>query len=273
MMKMKNKYLKLQKEIDKIVVKYEKEVARNFAKGMKKLNNEIAKLYRKYGIDGQLTFEDMNKYNRYDRLEDYIIETVREVYKTNDKIVRAGLIHASTKAVKGNINIITSAKDLKGVKWDYDVRKIVNENMGGLNWAKRAKFNRVETIHKLEQKVGQGLEQGWAYDKLSRELSQELNVSLNKATTMVRTETHRCVSTVNQESYEKVIEAGFEAEKVWISSRDERVRSAHSELDGVAVGVDENFVSPAGGEGLGPGMMNNPSDDINCRCTTMIRFK
>ena len=270
---MKNKYLQLQKEIDKLVIRYEKQVARNFAKGMKELNKEIARLYRKYGIDGQLTFEDMNKYNRYDRLEDYITQTVREVYRTNDKIIRAGLIEASKRAVKGNINIITSDRELKGVKWDYDVRKIVNENMGGINWAKRTKFNRLETIHKLEQKVGQGLDKGWTYDKMARELSQELNVSLNKATTMVRTESHRCVSTVNQESYDKVVKAGFEAEKRWISSRDERVRTAHSELDGVQIPVDENFRSPNGGEGPGPGMMNNPSDDINCRCTTMIVFK
>ena len=166
---MKNKYLQLQKEIDKLVIRYEKQVARNFAKGMKELNKEIARLYRKYGIDGQLTFEDMNKYNRYDRLKDYITQTVREVYRTNDKIIRAGLIEASKRAVKGNINIITSAKDLKGVKWDYDVRKIVNENMGGINWAKRTKFNRLETIHKLEQKVGQGLDKGWTYDKMARE--------------------------------------------------------------------------------------------------------
>jgi uncharacterized protein with gpF-like domain len=58
--------------------------------------------------------------------------------------------------------------------------------------------------------------------------------------------------------------------KMWLSSRDERVRESHrpgTGLDGQIVGINDDFVSPVtGAAGPFPGQMGTPSESINCRC-------
>lgn len=54
--------------------------------------------------------------------------------------------------------------------------------------------------------------------------------------------------------------------KTWCTMKDERVRDTHDFLDGVTIGIDDEFYSYKGGSTLYPSQWGIPEEDINCRC-------
>jgi hypothetical protein len=49
------------------------------------------------------------------------------------------------------------------------------------------------------------------------------------------------------------------------------VRDSHREMDGKFEDDDGLFTLPNGLRGEGPGLFDDPSESINCRCTTRPR--
>jgi SPP1 gp7 family putative phage head morphogenesis protein len=89
-----------------------------------------------------------------------------------------------------------------------------------------------------------------------------------RARAIAQTEVGMASSKATLEGYRQ---SGVAERKEWLSARDSRVRDSHVELDGMVVNFDEDFVSPlTGARGEAPGMMNDPSEDINCRCTFAV---
>lgn len=107
------------------------------------------------------------------------------------------------------------------------------------------------------------LQMGYNLDRLNEALSGDVVNPMR----IVRTEGHRVFSQAQKDRLDEAYKAGTKMTKTWISSKDERVRSAHAEMDGVTVPYEENFVMPDGARGFAPGMIGAPQHDINCRCT------
>lgn len=84
-----------------------------------------------------------------------------------------------------------------------------------------------------------------------------------KAERIARTEVVGAMGVANYAAGEQ---AGG-SEKVWVATRDIRVRDAHALLDGTRLQAKENFQSEMGGMGPGPHLMDSAADQINCRCT------
>lgn len=79
---------------------------------------------------------------------------------------------------------------------------------------------------------------------------------------IAETESHRDYATG---AHETAKSAGATYKK-WITMRDEKVRDTHSFIDGVAVGIDEEFYTYDGDSALYPGGFENADNNINCRC-------
>lgn len=58
--------------------------------------------------------------------------------------------------------------------------------------------------------------------------------------------------------------------KVWRTELDNKVRDTHSYLEGMKVGINDEFYTYNGDHALYPGMFDNASEDVNCRCTVHI---
>ena len=54
--------------------------------------------------------------------------------------------------------------------------------------------------------------------------------------------------------------------KTWQTMMDDRVRDTHEYLQGVTIGIDDEFYSYKGGSTLYPGQWGIAEEDINCRC-------
>ena len=137
----------------------------------------------------------------------------------------------------------------------------------------RLERNRRRIVRAIQQSLTQGLILGEAYEDMAKRIRGVLEQDARKARTVARTEGHRIRNQGRLDSARRAKELGIEVVKVWDATLDSRTRPAHRRLDGVAVGVDEDFNSPAGGKGPAPGNLDKAEDDINCRCTFRLQIK
>lgn len=118
-----------------------------------------------------------------------------------------------------------------------DVMKVIDVKVAGKNWRERAEDY---------------FANGGSVDDLVR---------------IAETETHRDANTAALDTARK---AGAKT-KTWVTMGDEKVRDPHQYLDGVTIGIDDEFITYDGGHAKAPGLFGIPELDINCRC--ILTFK
>jgi hypothetical protein len=113
-----------------------------------------------------------------------------------------------------------------------EVMKVVDEKVAGRNWKER---------------VEDYFSNGGTGDDLIR---------------IAETETHRIANTAALDTAKK---AGARS-KTWVTMLDDRVREQHEWLEGVTVGIDEDFYTDDGDHASAPGLFEFAQNNVNCRC-------
>lgn len=128
----------------------------------------------------------------------------------------------------------------------------------------RLRFSTSKIVRTTDKMIKEVLRQA-LIDRISIEETADIlnekvfNFSENvRSRIIARTETFYASNLGN---FQAMQQGGF-ANKVWITSRDERVRDTHREMENVVVPVDANFVLPDGKEMPFP-------QEINERCITL----
>lgn len=245
----------------------EKELMKAYSQALKKVRGQIAELYAKHG---DLTYAEMMKYNRLRRLEERIKSDLRVLTGKTAKTLREALgdmyeemFYRTAWAVEGVAGVELGYKLLK----NPDVKAAIENPVSGLTLSDRLEKRRIDVIYAVRQAITQGLILGESYHKMAQRLKQTFEGDAKKALLVARTEGHRVQQAGRLASLEHAHEAGVEMVKVWDATLDRRTRPAHRRLDGQKVKMGENFRSPTGGYGPGPGQMGTARDDIRCRCT------
>lgn len=91
-----------------------------------------------------------------------------------------------------------------------------------------------------------------------------------RAERIARTEVVTASNGANVAAYQI---SGVVDEKEWLATRDSQTRETHKEMDGQAVGILGNFVSPSGDTAQHPGGFSSAEENINCRCTVLPKLK
>jgi len=136
-----------------------------------------------------------------------------------------------------------------------------------IDWTGRSTKNIATATGQIRESIAQGIREGQDYSQMANAVSDRMGKSAADMQRIARTEGHRCREQGNLDSLNFAHKKGLNLEKEWVAALDERTRDAHATLDGQTVGINEEFVSPAGGKGQGPGLMGSALDDINCRCS------
>lgn len=79
---------------------------------------------------------------------------------------------------------------------------------------------------------------------------------------IAETETHRIANT---SALDTATRAGART-KTWVTMLDDKVRETHDYLEGMTVGVKEDFYTFDGDHASAPGLFSLPENNINCRC-------
>ena len=80
------------------------------------------------------------------------------------------------------------------------------------------------------------------------------------------TEMHRIANTAALKTAQR---AGAKT-KTWVTMMDDRVRDTHDYLEGVTVGINEDFYTYDGDHAPAPGLFELPENSINCRCELLF---
>jgi len=117
-----------------------------------------------------------------------------------------------------------------------DVTKTVNKKVAGKTW---------------EDRVKEYFSNGGSVDDIVR---------------IAETETHRIANTAALETAKK---AGAKS-KTWVTMMDDRVRETHDYLEGVTIGIDDEFITFDGDHAFAPGLFDLTENNVNCRCELLF---
>lgn len=105
--------------------------------------------------------------------------------------------------------------------------------------------------------------------KTWRERTEEYFANGGTGDDLVRiadTEMHRIANTAALDT----AKAAGAKNKTWVTMADERVRDSHQYLEGMTVGIDEDFYTYDGDHAPAPGLFELPENSINCRCELLF---
>jgi hypothetical protein len=147
------------------------------------------------------------------------------------------------------------------------------------NWIEAVVAEKVVRITRttkdmIKQEITAGFEEGESTQEIARRIRKLYqDFSVRRAMTIARTEV---VAASNSGSHHAAEQTGLEYERVWLSSRDDRVRDDHADMDGVTVPKAEPFEAPDGSQLMFPGDTSlgaDASQTINCRCTEIYEVR
>lgn len=83
---------------------------------------------------------------------------------------------------------------------------------------------------------------------------------------IAETETHR---DANESALTTAKRAGAKS-KTWVTMMDDKVRETHDYLEGVTVGINDEFITYDGDKAYAPGMFSLAENNVNCRCELLF---
>jgi SPP1 gp7 family putative phage head morphogenesis protein len=262
----------MERRTDRLLTAAEKTLIKEYRNALKRIRAELAQLYTAFPMTGAQRIEQ----RRLRNLEMLIVQLIQQLYQNAQKTLYDSLVevyrhayHMTGWAIEMELG---GAQLAWGVINPDVIRRAVLAPIDRLTLNDRLERNRRKVVAEIKHQLTQGLILGNSYEEMAQRMKKMLEGDARKARVIARTEGHRIRNTGKMDSAKRASELGLEMVKVWDATLDLRTRPAHRKLDGKKVGVDENFISPSGGIGPAPGMMKNPSDDINCRCTFRLEF-
>ncbi len=264
--------LEIEQILDKRLAAAETELEKVFAKRLKTILFQVSEMYRKYQKNGELSFTELNKYNRFQKEMKLIAEMFTEDYKqiiksmeqqTQNQYVAKYLMTAYLVEMA-----VTDGTDMGfGIPSIEVIRNALFNPIAELTLPKIFEQHRNEIVRKIKVELAQGMIAGEGYATMAKRIEKSVGFSQKKARLVARTEVGRARSI----AAEKVMEQASKyakMDKVWASSLDLRVRMSHRELDGQRADK-EGYFHYKGLKAKGPRLWGRANMDINCRCTTI----
>lgn len=122
------------------------------------------------------------------------------------------------------------------------------------------------------------MEQGYTESEIGSILAAEYERKLTyRAVTIARTEMTGAINNGRVTLWQEGVTQGHiprdEFDQIWSTSSDERVRKSHQVMNGQRVAIGQPFITGDGVALVAPGVGDDPSEVVNCRCTVMLRMK
>ena len=124
------------------------------------------------------------------------------------------------------------------------------------------------TREQLARTLAEGIVRGEGIDVMSRNIRDKFGqMQLGRARTIARTEVNRAANAARTTAQNQ---SGMVEQRKWLSTRDRRTRDTHIMLNGQIRDINKPFRVPGTNHrAMYPGDFGVPSEDINCRCTTI----
>ena len=241
---------------------------------------EIGVLYEKHERDGQLTYAELQKFDRLKKFIATMTQHINTMSKTTQKsiseLLSNGYIYsyqwmgwAIEKEARRRLQYTSLKLD--------QIKKALDNPVTGLTLAETIEKNRRDIIYRINQLVTQQLAKGVTYKDMAKALTETFEGDYAKAVRVARTESHRVKEQATLDSVKHANSRGVVMMKKWRSMKDSRVRKTskanHRKMDGVTIPVDEMFDLGKGEQTSAPGNSGYAHHDINCRCLLVYEIQ
>lgn len=269
--------LDIEAALNELLMKAESDLEKVFTKRLQTILFSVSEMYRKYEKNGELSFTDLNKQNRFQKEMKLIADTLSKDYshivKTMQETVEQQYV---AKYLMTAYLVEMSVTD--GTEMGFSIPSLPTVKQALLNpiefltLPKIMEHHRNDIVRKINIEIAQGLIAGEGYSTMAKRLEKQLGFSAKKAKLVARTEAGRSRSI----AAEKVLaEASKHAEmtKVWASMLDQRVRMTHRKLDGKEADKDGLFHHQAN-KTTAPRLWIGPDSaslSIQCRCVLIMK--
>lgn len=259
--------------LDEMESKTEKDIEKVFAKRLKAILNQMLQMHNKFGKKGQATWTDVNKYNRFNQEMKLIAEQMNTDYKAIIKLLRESEERLYIERYLMMAYLLQqSTSEEMGFKIPSveTIQAALSNPVEFLTLPKIFEVHRNEIIRKLNIEIAQSLQAGESYSEMAYRIEQALRWSRKKATLVARTEGGRVRSQVDL-AVEEQASKSARIQKVWSSSLDHRVRKTHRKLDGQKADK-EGYFHYGKNKAKAPRLWIGPQSaslTIQCRCNAI----
>ncbi|PUB12612.1 phage minor head protein [Paenisporosarcina sp. OV554] len=267
-------HLDIEEALDKALAVAESALEIVFARRLKTILFQVSEMFRKYSKGQELTFTDLNKYNRYQKEMKLVSDELTKDYR---KIVKDIQEQASYQYVTKYLmtayiveQSITPAPDMGfDIPSAATIKQILLNPIAELTLPKVMESHRNEVVRKINIEIAQGLIAGEGYADIAKRLENQLGFASKKARLVARTEAGRSRSIAAEKVFDQA--AGHATmTKVWASMLDLRVRSSHRVLDSKQADKDGYFHYKTW-KAKAPRLWGVAEMDIQCRCVVIMQ--
>jgi len=249
--------------------RYEREIFVNYKSALDKIRTELDILYQKYSKAGALTYAEMSKFNRLDKLHTQLSDILGPTLSRNGRLVedlRKVSYEESFYRHAWSINQ-SAGVDLQ---WGLLNTKTIKAAVNAPEWRElkniAIKRWKLQNFTQMDRVITQGLIQGQSYTEMTKGIKKVLGNNAEDAARIARTEAHRATVQGQLASYDEAEDLGVNIKRVWDATLDRATRPDHGAMDGIATEEDGMFHTSFGIT-EGPGLSGIPEQDINCRCS------
>ena len=230
------------------------------------IQNDLAQMYAKHARDGVLSMNDMAKYNRLDNLEKAVNKELGRLGGVNTRSVKRLASDIYQESFFRSAFAIERGTELNLAFGQLPTRQV---EAAVRNPLMDLALNRNQQLVRegVKREITQGIIRGLSYPDVAQNIKGRMEGNLNNVDRIARTEGHRVREQGNFDSMLHAESKGVIMRKRWVATLDNRTRDLHRDLDGQEVDTEEDFVSPSGASGPGPGLLGSAEDDIFCRCS------
>lgn len=265
--------VEIEEILDKKLAAAETELEKVFAKRLKTILFQVSEMYRKYQKNGELSFTELNKYNRFQKEMKLIAEMFTEDYKQIIKSMEEQTQNQYVAKYLMTAYLVEMAVS-DGTDMGFDIpsieviRNALFNPIAELTLPKIFEQHRNEIVRKIKIELSQGMIAGEGYATMAKRLEKAVGFSQKKARLVARTEVGRARSIAAERVMEQASEY-TEITAVWMSMLDHRVRMSHRSLDGQKTDK-QGYFHYKQWKAKGPRLWGIASMDIQCRCVKIL---
>lgn len=256
--------------LERMIQDAEREMDRVFAQRMQAINNRVAGLYRGMEEGRTPSRSNVTEYMRFMREVDLIEQELSADYQwvlertqalLEDTYISGYLQRMYYGEYQAQAAVLQTAPTLAVILAS------VENPIEYLKLPSLMEKHRASIIEAVRSEITQGLMAGEDYSRMAKRIEEAVGFSDVKAKRVARTEAGRVQVQSALDTFDEMQEqTTLEWVKTWSSALDQRVRPAHRVLDGQEAD-EEGYFHYQGLRAKGPHKWNEPSMDINCRCS------
>lgn len=145
------------------------------------------------------------------------------------------------------------------------IRASVMSENSGLTYLKTLDKSKFIRLSDIQSALTRGLANGHSYRKVAKSIETVFNNGYADALRVTITESGRAFTEGFLRAHDDAESMGIKVKKRWVSTLDGRTRHDHAVADGQFADKNGNF-HVGGATGPGPGLMDDLSQNIRCRC-------